>query len=188
MATWSRADETYPAKGAWAGQPIEAMARDVRVGLRQGGGGRGGQDGDSGRRGVDARDPDRRRRSESVRRHRGRQAQSLDLRQLSRQHARLLPRGAGDLRQRDRTRSALARRERVLGVRARPVAHRGQGAAAGRLRSARQQRRRHRRAAAAGLGEARHAATLHARDARTKRPRAWRAPRRRMAAISSALD
>ena len=31
MATWSRADEVYPAKGAWAGQPIEAMARDVRV-------------------------------------------------------------------------------------------------------------------------------------------------------------
>ena len=31
MATWSRADQTYPAKGAWAGQPIEAMARDVRA-------------------------------------------------------------------------------------------------------------------------------------------------------------
>lgn len=31
MATWSRADQTYPPKGAWAGQPIEAMARDVRV-------------------------------------------------------------------------------------------------------------------------------------------------------------
>ncbi len=31
MATWSRADEIYPAKGAWAGQPIEAMARDVRA-------------------------------------------------------------------------------------------------------------------------------------------------------------
>jgi hypothetical protein len=31
MATWSRADETYPPKGAWAGQPIEAMARDVRA-------------------------------------------------------------------------------------------------------------------------------------------------------------
>jgi hypothetical protein len=31
MATWSRADQTYPAKGAWAGQPIEAMARDIRV-------------------------------------------------------------------------------------------------------------------------------------------------------------
>jgi hypothetical protein len=31
MATWSRADETYPPKGAWAGQPIEAMARDVRT-------------------------------------------------------------------------------------------------------------------------------------------------------------
>lgn len=30
-ATWSRADQTYPATGAWAGQPIEAMARDVRV-------------------------------------------------------------------------------------------------------------------------------------------------------------
>ena len=30
MATWSRADQTYPPKGAWAGQPIEAMARDVR--------------------------------------------------------------------------------------------------------------------------------------------------------------
>jgi hypothetical protein len=31
MATWSRADETYPAKGAWAGQPIDVMARDVRA-------------------------------------------------------------------------------------------------------------------------------------------------------------
>jgi len=31
MATWSRADQTYPAKGAWAGQPIDAMARDVRA-------------------------------------------------------------------------------------------------------------------------------------------------------------
>ena len=31
MATWSRADQTYPAKGAWAGQPIDAMARDIRV-------------------------------------------------------------------------------------------------------------------------------------------------------------
>jgi hypothetical protein len=31
MATWSRADETYPAGGAWFGKPIEAMARDVRA-------------------------------------------------------------------------------------------------------------------------------------------------------------
>ncbi len=31
MATWSRADQTYPAKGAWAGKPIEAMASDVRA-------------------------------------------------------------------------------------------------------------------------------------------------------------
>jgi hypothetical protein len=32
MATWSRADQTYPPKGAWFGKPIEAMARDVRIG------------------------------------------------------------------------------------------------------------------------------------------------------------
>ena len=31
MATWSRADQTYPATGAWFGKPIEAMARDVRA-------------------------------------------------------------------------------------------------------------------------------------------------------------
>jgi hypothetical protein len=31
MATWSRADETYPKEGAWFGEPIEAMARDVRA-------------------------------------------------------------------------------------------------------------------------------------------------------------
>jgi hypothetical protein len=31
LATWSRADQTYPATGAWAGQPIDAMARDVRA-------------------------------------------------------------------------------------------------------------------------------------------------------------
>ena len=30
-ATWSRADQTYPAKGHWYGQPITAMARDVRA-------------------------------------------------------------------------------------------------------------------------------------------------------------
>ncbi len=32
MATWSRADQTYPPKGAWFGKPIEAMARTVREG------------------------------------------------------------------------------------------------------------------------------------------------------------
>ena len=31
MATWSRADQTYPPKGAWFGRPIEGMARDVRA-------------------------------------------------------------------------------------------------------------------------------------------------------------
>ena len=33
MATWSRADQTYPEKGAWFGKPIDAMARDVRSGV-----------------------------------------------------------------------------------------------------------------------------------------------------------
>ena len=31
MATWSRADQTYPSQGTWSGKPIEAMARDVRA-------------------------------------------------------------------------------------------------------------------------------------------------------------
>jgi hypothetical protein len=30
-ATWARADQTYPAQGAWAGQPIATMALDVRT-------------------------------------------------------------------------------------------------------------------------------------------------------------
>jgi hypothetical protein len=32
MATWSRADLTFEPNGAWYGKPIEAMARDVRLG------------------------------------------------------------------------------------------------------------------------------------------------------------
>ncbi len=32
MSTWPRADQTYPAGGAWHGKPIEAMARDLRAG------------------------------------------------------------------------------------------------------------------------------------------------------------
>lgn len=32
MSTWARADQTYAPSGHWAGQPIEAMARDVRAG------------------------------------------------------------------------------------------------------------------------------------------------------------
>lgn len=31
MATWSRADQVYPAEGAWTGRPIEAMATDIRA-------------------------------------------------------------------------------------------------------------------------------------------------------------
>lgn len=30
-ATWSRADQVYPKEGAWAGQPIEKMATDIRA-------------------------------------------------------------------------------------------------------------------------------------------------------------
>jgi hypothetical protein len=32
MATWSRADQTYPSTGAWFGKAIDVMARDVRAG------------------------------------------------------------------------------------------------------------------------------------------------------------
>ena len=32
MATWSRADQTYQPDGAWSGQPIGAMAKDIRAG------------------------------------------------------------------------------------------------------------------------------------------------------------
>ncbi|MDP2054927.1 MAG: PEP-CTERM sorting domain-containing protein [Acidobacteriota bacterium] len=35
MATWARADHVYPAKGAWTGQSIEAMARDIRAAYDQ---------------------------------------------------------------------------------------------------------------------------------------------------------
>ena len=31
MATWSRADQTYTPDGAWAGKPIETLARDIRA-------------------------------------------------------------------------------------------------------------------------------------------------------------
>ena len=31
MATWSRADQIYPAAGAWAGTAVDVMARDVRA-------------------------------------------------------------------------------------------------------------------------------------------------------------
>ncbi len=31
MATYFRADQTYQPNGAWSGEPIDTMARDVRV-------------------------------------------------------------------------------------------------------------------------------------------------------------
>lgn len=30
MATWTRADQIYPEKGAWTGQPFDVMSRDIR--------------------------------------------------------------------------------------------------------------------------------------------------------------
>lgn len=35
MATWARADQVYPATGAWTGQPVEIMARDLRAAYDQ---------------------------------------------------------------------------------------------------------------------------------------------------------
>ena len=35
MATWSRADQVYLPQGAWAGKPIETMARDIRAAYDQ---------------------------------------------------------------------------------------------------------------------------------------------------------
>jgi hypothetical protein len=35
MATWARADQVFPANGAWAGGSIEAMARDIRAAYDQ---------------------------------------------------------------------------------------------------------------------------------------------------------
>ncbi len=34
-ATWSRADQVYPKEGAWAGEPIEKMATDIRAAYDQ---------------------------------------------------------------------------------------------------------------------------------------------------------
>lgn len=35
MATWARADHVYPEKGAWHGQPVDVMARDIRAAYDQ---------------------------------------------------------------------------------------------------------------------------------------------------------
>lgn len=35
MSTWSRADQVYPADGAWAGRPIATMATDIRAAYDQ---------------------------------------------------------------------------------------------------------------------------------------------------------
>ena len=79
MATWSRADQTYPAKGAWAGQPIEAMGRDVRAAYDKAAGPAGIKAvipvGDAFNRAIETgvADPN------PVRWRRGREAQSVDV-------------------------------------------------------------------------------------------------------------
>jgi hypothetical protein len=40
-ATWSRADQVYPPNGAWAGRPIETMAKDIRAAYEQAAAGAG---------------------------------------------------------------------------------------------------------------------------------------------------
>ena len=144
MATWSRADQTYPATGAWAGQPIDAMARDVRAAYDKAAAGAPGVKsvipvGEAWTRAIrtGVADP------ESIRRHRARQTQSVDLRPLPRQRLRLLPRGAGHLRQPHRTRSAFARRLRMFSLRTGLLAAAGKGAATGCLRPARKYGCRH---------------------------------------------
>ena len=97
MATWARADQVYPAEGAWAGATVANDGRRHPRGLRRGSR-RRRRDGDPRRRRVEPSDASRRRGREPLRRHRRRQAGSLDLRPLPREHPRLLPRGARDLR------------------------------------------------------------------------------------------
>jgi hypothetical protein len=41
MSTWSRADQVYPANGAWAGKAIDVMARDIRAAYDQAAGAAG---------------------------------------------------------------------------------------------------------------------------------------------------
>ena len=141
MATWSRADETYPAKGAWAGQPIDAMAHDVRAAYDKAAGAAGAKAvipvGEAWTRAIQTgvADPNP---------YDGIEAGKLNLWTYDQYHASTYGYYLEALvifGERDRTRSALARPERVLGVRARTLPSGGQGAAAGRLRPARQHRR-----------------------------------------------
>ena len=100
ISTWARADHVYPPKGAWTGQTIEIMTKDVRAAYDQAAKNASIKTvipvGESWLRAMQTGVADR----QSLRRHRGRQAQSVDLRLVSRQHARLLPPGAGGVRQR----------------------------------------------------------------------------------------
>ncbi len=98
MATWSRADQIYPAEGAWAGTAVDVDGARRPRRLRQGRARGRRHRRDPGGGGVESRHPGRRRGCQSVRRHRGGQARSLDLRPLPRQHLRVVPGSAGRLR------------------------------------------------------------------------------------------
>ena len=124
-ATWSRADQTYQGKGPWLGKPIDAMARDVRAAYDAAAAGVPNVKGvipvgEAWNRAIQTgiADPNPYDGIEA------RQDRPVDERPLSRQHARVLPRGADGLRHAHRARSARARRNGVLRLRAGPVASR----------------------------------------------------------------
>ena len=116
MATWSRADQTYPPKGAWAGQPIEAMARDVRAAYDSAAAGAGVKAvipvGEAWTRAMQTGVAD-------ANPYDGIEANMIDLWTTDHYHASAygyLPGGAGRLRNGDRTRPTLARGERMFGL------------------------------------------------------------------------
>ena len=140
MATWSRADQVYPAEGAWAGRGREAMAADIRAAYDAAAAGAGATVipvGDAWNRAMrtGVADPNP---------YDGIDAGKLDLWTFDHYHASthgyylealvIFGRLTGrDPRSLGRT--------RVLGVRARPVARRGRGATANGVRRAGADRR-----------------------------------------------
>ena len=137
MATWSRADQIYPAKGAWAGTAVDVMARDVRAAYdkaaREAAATAVIPVGEAWNRAIQAGVAD-------ANPYDGIEAGKLDLWTYDHYHASTYGSYLEALvifGGRDRTRSALARRRRVLGVRAGALTPAGRRAPAGGLRSAR---------------------------------------------------
>ena len=135
-ATWPRADQTYPETGHWHGQPIGAMARDVRAGYDKAKATSPAITsvipvGDAWMRAFDTgvADPNPYRRN-----HAGTDG-PLDAGSLPCERGGVLPRSAHGVRRSHRPRSAIARRRRVLGVRARDVCRGSEGPSTSRVRS-----------------------------------------------------